>query len=240
MTDVPPHATRQAKTAADPIVAVRWSRAKDAVRIIDQRALPERLVELEVSSLDDVCACINTLAVRGAPLIGVFAAMGLAALMRRHADLPRTAFDERLEAAAAAIRATRPTAANLGSALERMLACARAAAGEPLGVAQALWRTAESIRVEDAAMCQRIGEHAQGLIPYAARILTHCNTGVLATAGSGTALAGVYRAHAAGRRPSVYACETRPLLQGSRLTAWELQRCGIPVTLIADSMAAAL
>lgn len=223
-----------------PLVSVCWSRDGGAVRIIDQRALPERLVERDVDTLDDVCESIRTLAVRGAPAIGVFAAMGLACVMRRHVDLARAEFDARLDDAMSQIRASRPTAVNLGWALDRLRVCSRATEGEPLGVVAALHRAADVLRIEDAAMCRRIGEHGRSLIFDGAQVLTHCNTGALATTGIGTALAPVYLAHEAGLRVHVLVTETRPLLQGSRLTAWELERAGIPVTLAVDSAVAAL
>lgn len=223
-----------------PVVPVSWSHDGAAVRIIDQRELPERLVERDVATLDDVCESIRTLAVRGAPAIGVFAAMGLACIMRAHADLTRAAFDARLAAAAAQIRASRPTAVNLGWALDRLVACARATAGQPLGVLRAMRRAADVLQAEDAAMCLHIGEHGRALISDGARVLTHCNAGVLATTGIGTALAPVYLAHQAGLRVHVFATETRPLLQGSRLTAWELERAGVPVTLATDGAVASL
>ncbi len=223
-----------------PVVTVCWSRDGTAVRITDQRALPERLVERDVATLDDVCESIRTLAVRGAPAIGVFAAMGLACVMRAHTHLTPEAFARRLADAAAQIRVTRPTAVNLGWALDRLLACAHATPGEPLGVVEALRRAADALRTEDMAMCRRIGEHGRSLLSDGARVLTHCNAGVLATTGIGTALAPVYVAHEAGLRLHVFATETRPLLQGSRLTAWELERAGIPVTLATDGAAAAL
>jgi methylthioribose-1-phosphate isomerase len=223
-----------------PIVSVSWARDGRAVRIIDQRHLPQRLVLRDVDTLEDVCDSIRTLAVRGAPAIGVFAAMGLASVMRGHADNARDAFDAVLAESAARIRASRPTAVNLAWALERLLACAAETPGPALGAVRALWRTAESIRSEDVAMCRRIGERALPFVGDGARVLTHCNTGALATAGIGTALAPVYLAHQAGRRIHVYATETRPLLQGSRLTTWELQQAGIPVTLVTDATAAVL
>jgi methylthioribose-1-phosphate isomerase len=219
---------------------VSWSPDGQAVRIIDQRALPKQLLERDVSTLDDIRESIRTLAVRGAPAIGVFAAMGLACVMQREAGLARDEFDRRLATVAERIRASRPTAVNLAWAMDRLLACARATPGESLGVAQALRRAADTIRAEDRAMCQRIGELALPLLPEDARVLTHCNTGALATAGIGTALAPVYLAHRAGQRIHVYVTETRPLLQGSRLTAWELERAAIPVTLLTDNAVASL
>lgn len=224
----------------EPVVSLSWSPDGRGVRIIDQRVLPERLVARDVTTLEDVCDSIRTLAVRGAPAIGVFAAMGLACVMQSHAGAQRHVFDAELTAAAARIRASRPTAVNLGWAIDRAVECARVTPGESLGALAALYRAADAIRNEDIAMCRRIGEHALSLLSAAPRILTHCNTGVLATAGIGTALAPVYLAHEAGRAVHVFVTETRPLLQGSRLTAWELQRAGVPVTLVTDGGAAAL
>ena len=224
-----------------PIVrAVQWTDARDAVRIIDQRALPERLVERELRTLDDVCDAIRTLAVRGAPAIGIAGAMGLAAVARSLGDLSRGAMLDRLDEFAGAIRRTRPTAVNLPWALDRMLRRARSTQGDGRAIADALVGEASAIAAEDEAMCRAIGEHGLAFVPDGARVLTHCNAGALATGGIGTALAPVYVAAEAGRRVQVFADETRPLLQGSRLTAWELTRAGIPVTVIADSMAASV
>jgi methylthioribose-1-phosphate isomerase len=215
-----------------PVRAVGWSPA-GTLRILDQRLLPGRVVERDLGTIDEVAEAIRTLAVRGAPAIGVAAAIALASALpevTRHA----------LESAAATLRATRPTAVNLGWAIDRMLAVARAPelAGASLGTA--LRAEAERIRAEDEAMCRAIGEHGQEWMHDGVRVLTHCNAGALATAGIGTALAPLYVAHARGRRVEVYADETRPLLQGARLTAWELQRAGIPVTVLTDGMAASL
>jgi methylthioribose-1-phosphate isomerase len=225
---------------AQSITSVRWSNDGRAVRIIDQRELPERLVERDIATLDEFCGAIRTLAVRGAPAIGVFAAMALACVMQRRVELSRDAFDRELEIAAARLRATRPTAVNLAWAIDRMLQCASSTPGEPLGVVAALRRTADTLRAEDGAMCRRIGELALPLLTDGARVLTHCNAGALATTGIGTALAPVYLAQEAGRTVHVIASETRPLLQGSRLTAWELERAGIPVTVATDGAIAAL
>ena len=223
------------------IEAVRWSPAGDAVRIIDQRRLPGELVHRDLSTLDDVCDAIRTLAVRGAPAIGVAAAMGLVASVAPHASGPPTAFRRRVREHGAAIRATRPTAVNLPWAVDRLLARAEAdGAGDATALLAGLRAEATAICEEDRRMCESIGRHGEPLLPDGARVLTHCNAGALATAGIGTALAPVYVAARAGRRVHVYADETRPLLQGSRLTAWELQRAGVPVTVLTDSMAASL
>lgn len=216
-----------------PVHAVGWSPA-GGLQLLDQRALPEREVLLTPRTIEEVADAIRTLAVRGAPAIGVAAAIGLAS------SLP-CATPAEVESAAALLRGTRPTAVNLGWALDRMLAVARAAAdagdagGDALG--EAMRAEAEAIRAEDEAMCRAIGAHGQPWMEPGIGVLTHCNAGALATAGIGTALAPLYVAHARGVTPHVFACETRPLLQGARLTAWELRRAGIPVTVITDGMA---
>jgi len=216
-------------TLPDPI---GWTR-DGAVRILDQTLLPDQERYLELDTVDGVAEAIRTLRVRGAPLIGIAAAMGLTLSARRGP----VSLDA-VCAAAAALGATRPTAVNLHWALARMerRAAAAIAAGDELG--QALRDEADAIREEDRAMCARIGAAGAHLIGGDAVVLTHCNAGALATGGMGTALAPVYTLHAAGRRVAVVADETRPLLQGSRLTAWELGRAGVPVTVIADGMAA--
>jgi methylthioribose-1-phosphate isomerase len=223
-----------------PIEAVRWSPAGDAVRIIDQTLLPERYEERDLRTLDDVCDAIARLAVRGAPAIGVAGAMGLAVSLRQHDGEGMDALRARLREHASRIRATRPTAVNLPWAIDRMLARAACVDGDPQALLDALHREATAILDEDRAMCRRIGEHGRALISDGARILTHCNAGALATSGIGTALAPIYLAAESGRRVEVLVDETRPLLQGSRLTAWELARAGIPVRVITDNMAASL
>lgn len=226
----------------DPVQTIRavdWSPDGRAVRIIDQRRLPGAFVERDLGTLDEVCDAIRTLSVRGAPAIGVAGAMGMVAVLAPFADEPADRFRERLHSVASAIRATRPTAVNLPWAIDRMLGAA-AVAGSPRALLDALRAEATAIRDEDRAMCERIGAHALPLLADGARVLTHCNAGALATAGIGTALAPIYLAAASGRRIEVFVDETRPLLQGSRLTSWELTRAGIPVTVIADNMAASL
>jgi methylthioribose-1-phosphate isomerase len=219
---------------------VDWSPDGCGVRIIDQRQLPATFVERDLLTLEDVCDAIRTLAVRGAPAIGVAGAMGLVVALEQFAGEGPTRFQERLTSAASAIRGTRPTAVNLPWAIDRMLDAARRAGDSPRATLDAMRAEATSIRDEDRAMCEQIGINGLPLVPDGSRVLTHCNAGALATAGIGTALAPVYLAAAAGRRVEVFVDETRPLLQGSRLTSWELTRAGIPVTVIADNMAASL
>ncbi|HSM61529.1 MAG TPA: S-methyl-5-thioribose-1-phosphate isomerase [Longimicrobiales bacterium] len=228
---------------------IRWGDDGRSVVVLDQTRLPTAEVELELRTLDDVFEAIRTLRVRGAPLIGIVAAMGVAALAKRTSaghDPPLSpgALREQVQAWCARLAEARPTAVNLGWALERMRGVARAVApsGSTRGgsePARALRDEAQAIWDEDARMCRRIGEHALGLLGDGARVHTHCNAGALATGGIGTALAPVYLAHERGLRVSGFADETRPLLQGSRLTAWELSRAGIEVTVLADSAAAA-
>jgi methylthioribose-1-phosphate isomerase len=228
------------------IQSVRWSPDGDAVRIIDQRQLPARFEERDLRTLDDVCAAIAKLAVRGAPAIGIAAAMGLVVSLLPHRDAMPDSFTSRLRTHAERLRATRPTAVNLSWALDRMLARAatvttssagRISSAELLAV---LRDEATAILDEDRAMCRRIGEHALPLVADGARVLTHCNAGALATGGIGTALAPLYLAAEAGRRVEVFVGETRPLLQGARLTAWELSCAGIPVHVLADAAVATL
>jgi methylthioribose-1-phosphate isomerase len=223
------------------VQSVRWSADGNGVRIIDQRYLPERVVERDLRSVDDVCEAIATLAVRGAPAIGVAAAMGLVASLEPHAAEPRESIATLAVEHGERIRCTRPTAVNLAWAIDRMLSVA-GVDGTTGGRAlvDRLRAEATAILDEDRAMCRRIGEHGLALVPNGSRVLTHCNAGALATAGIGTALAPIYVAALEHQRVEVYAGETRPLLQGSRLTAWELGRAGIPVTVLADDAAASL
>ena len=208
----------------EPLRPVGYDGARDAVRILDQRRLPAEEIWMDLGDADAVARAIRDLAVRGAPAIGVAAAYALAAEARRGAD------PARLRTAAATLVAARPTAVNLAWAVRRM--STRLGEG-----AAALLAEAHAIRDEDEAACRRIGALGAELVPPRARILTHCNAGALATAGYGTAL-GVVRAAWEGGNPiSVFADETRPFLQGARLTAWELHRDGIPVTLLTDGMA---
>lgn len=220
------------------IQSVNWSPNSRAVRIIDQRLLPNEFVERDLTTLGEVCEAIRTLAVRGAPAIGVCGAMGLVVAVASLVDEGRDAFVSHVRRVADEISATRPTAVNLSWALDRVVDRARSTPGPRAAVLDAMHREATAILDEDRAMCLRIGEAGADVLPDGARVLTHCNAGALATAGIGTALAPVYVAAAQGKKVRVLATETRPLLQGSRLTAWELTRAGIPVTVITDGAAA--
>jgi methylthioribose-1-phosphate isomerase len=214
------------------------------LRLIDQSRLPDEVSILTCRSAEEVAEAIVTLKVRGAPAIGVAASYGMvlgllnafpAALGSAEAALAR------VDEIAALLRRTRPTAVNLPWALERMRATAQAALADgcpPAGLPERLLAEAQTIAREDADACQRMGELGAALIEDGDTLLTHCNAGALATAGRGTALAPITVAHAQGKRVQVFVDETRPVLQGARLTAWELQQEGIPLTLIADNMAA--
>ncbi len=226
------------------IKTVQWA-PDGALRIIDQRLLPEEYLERDLRSVAEVADAIRTLAVRGAPAIGVAAAMGLAAAVDAERAVGRikdaASLRRFVQEAASILRATRPTAVNLAWALDRMLRLLDAdTRDDAAALAAAVRGEAECIRAEDAAMCDAIGQNGRALLKDGMRVLTHCNAGALATAGIGTALAPVYAAQRAGLRIEVYADETRPLLQGARLTAWELSRAGVPVTVITDGMAASL
>ena len=218
---------------------MRWTDDGAGVRIIDQRRLPGDLVERDLRSLETLCEAIRTLAVRGAPAIGIAGAMGLAALLPNVVETREEMLAE-ARRLAAAICATRPTAVNLSWALQRVMDRANRTMGDGAAVAKAMREEASAILKEDRAMCRRIGEHGLSLMRDGMRVLTHCNAGALATGGIGTALAPIYLALERGWRIEVYADESRPLLQGSRLTAWELRRAGVPVTVLADGMAASL
>jgi methylthioribose-1-phosphate isomerase len=221
------------------VQAITWSPA-GAVRIVDQRALPEALVHRDLESVDAMAEAIRSLQVRGAPLIGIAAAMGLVAGLREWRGGSREAFLAQLGGAVECLGATRPTAVNLRWALERMARVAHQTAGTAGVVWDRLRAEATAVWEEDRAMCRRIGEAGLPLLPDGANVLTHCNAGALATGGIGTALAPVYLAREAGRRVHVFADETRPVLQGARLTAWELGHADVPCTLIADGVAASL
>jgi methylthioribose-1-phosphate isomerase len=210
--------------AREPLRPVLYDDGRDVLRLLDQKALPGEERWLELSSAEAVIAAIRDLTVRGAPAIGVAAAYALALEARRGAD------PARLRELADRLARARPTAVNLAWAVRRMSRRLGLGAAEVLAEAHA-------IRDEDEAMCKRIGALGAPLLPPSARVLTHCNAGALATAGYGTALGVVRAAVEAGNPVTVFAGETRPFLQGARLTAWELQRDGIPVTILTDNTA---
>lgn len=200
------------------------------LQLLDQHRLPAEENWLPCESPESVIGHIRALRVRGAPLIGVSAALSLADYAERGAS--REQFDR----AAEALRAARPTAVNLMICIDRM----KVSALESTYSVDAIVKAAESIFDEDVALCRRMGDFGAGLIGDGESVLTHCNTGGLATAGIGTALGVIRRAHEQGKKIHVFVDETRPLLQGGRLTAWELERLGVPYTLICDNMAGSL
>jgi methylthioribose-1-phosphate isomerase len=206
-----------------------------ALVLIDQTVLPHRVQTVRCTSWEEVAEAIRTLRVRGAPAIGLAAAYGLALAARGGG----TQAHRQVRDAAAALRATRPTAVNLGWALDRMLRLAATVRDADVLPDRLLSAATEMAR-EDAEANRRMGRQGAALLPHGARVLTYCNTGMLATGGYGTALGVLRCAHEEGRAVRVVACETRPVLQGARLTVWELQRLGVPTTLITDNAAGTL
>ncbi|NTU86341.1 MAG: S-methyl-5-thioribose-1-phosphate isomerase [Chloroflexales bacterium] len=210
----------------------------EAVCLIDQLRLPHEQVTVRCKDLSAVARAIKDMTVRGAPAIGCTAAYGMALAAAVSTAPDALALLGELEQAKATLDAQRPTAINLAWATTRMLGRARALSAEgPEAIRVGLLDEAHSILREDLAMCHAIGEHGAPLIPARGRVLTHCNAGGLATAGYGTALAPIRTAFGQGRPIHVLVDETRPFLQGARLTAWELHQSGIPLTLITDNMA---
>lgn len=218
---------------------VRWT--GEALGLLDQTRLPREEVTRECRRWEEVAEAIRTLVVRGAPAIGVAAAFGIVLAARQSRA---RSFDELLgdlETAIKGLAATRPTAANLFWALERMRRAAGAARGGAVSEVRArLEAEAQAILDEDVAANRAMGDHGAALVPPDARVLTHCNAGALATAGYGTALGVIRSAHAQGKVRLVWVDETRPVMQGSRLTAWECVRDGIPHRVVADVVAASL
>lgn len=215
--------------------SIAWHGGPDGdLLLLDQTRLPHERVVLTLRTAEDVAAAIERLAVRGAPLIGVAAAYALWLGVREQRPVAAATMDTARHIAARLL-ATRPTAVNLRWALDRCLHRLRTD-----GVAESLLLEAQAIHFDDQERCRRLGEHGQELVKDGATVLTHCNAGRLATAGDGTALAVLFAAHRLGRRFRVLADETRPLLQGSRLTALELAAEGIPVEVIPDAAAASL
>jgi methylthioribose-1-phosphate isomerase len=214
---------------------------QDHVRLIDQTHLPTEYAVVEISRSDDMALAIKTMIVRGAPAIGVAAAYGVYLGAREIHTHDRDQFLIQLEQVAEKLKATRPTAVNLFWAVDRMMKAARQTIGPVDYLKQVLLDTAKTINAEDIETCQAIGDQGLKALPESPaqlRLLTHCNAGALATAGYGTALGVVRSAWREGRLERVYADETRPRLQGAKLTTWECVQEGIPVTLITDGMAA--
>ena len=221
------------------IRAVQWT--GEALALLDQTRLPREEITREYRRWDEVAEAIRTLVVRGAPAIGVAAAFGVVLAARQSRAGSFDEFLGDLETASKGLAATRPTAVNLFWALERMRRTAGAARGRPLDDVRArLLAEAQAILDEDVAANRALGDHGAALVPRGARVLTHCNAGALATAGYGTALGVIRSAQAQGKLALVWVDETRPVMQGSRLTAWECVRDGIPHRLVADVVAASL
>ena len=225
-TVITPGPPAEPETAAPP--TLRWQ--DDRLVLLDQTRLPEEIVELKCRSVEDVFGAIRRLCVRGAPAIGCAAAYGVVLA----GDSPCAA-----NAACDRLAESRPTAVNLFWALNRMRAVITAASDHGEDLKTALLNEAHAIETEDRDMCAAMGRHGASLMPVGGGVLTHCNAGALATAGDGTALSVIFAAHRDGRDIHVYADETRPLLQGSRLTAWECRQRGVPVTVLCDNAAAA-
>src|SRR5712671_4512083 len=219
------------------------AREADAVVMVDQRKLPAQEIYVRCRTAADVAKAIRTMVIRGAPAIGVAAAYGIALGMRKSTATGTQKFAAEFYKMCELMAATRPTAVNLFWAIERMKrAFAEGAnAGESVDqIKDRLDREAEAVHDEDVANCRAMGAHGSAVVPDDARILTHCNAGALATAGYGTALGVIRGAVEAGKHVAVFADETRPFLQGARLTAWELVRDGIQTTVITDNMAGSL
>jgi methylthioribose-1-phosphate isomerase len=218
-----------------------------AVQLIDQTALPDTFRIVECRALDEIADAIRTMKVRGAPAIGATAAFGMVLGARGYLGNEPHPFLAHLESVAEVLKGTRPTAVNLAWAVDRSMAAARAilapapSEGEHIDIVRQarakLVSVARELADEDVAANKAMGRHGAELIPAQANVLTHCNTGSLATVEYGTALGVIRAAIGAGKRVHVYVDETRPFLQGARLTAWELQEDGIPFTLITDAMA---
>jgi methylthioribose-1-phosphate isomerase len=220
------------------VQTLRWDDASGRIEMIDQRVLPARFDVLAYDSAAGVAAAIRSMVVRGAPAIGCAAAYGVALEARRLQQLPSAEFALGMNSAFDLLSHSRPTAVNLFWALERMRAALAAAKLQPQQlIAASLLQQAHDILAEDVAANRAMGAYGAALLPPTAQVLTHCNAGALATAGHGTALGVIRSAVAVGKRISVIVDETRPFLQGARLTVWELQQENIPVTLITDNMA---
>jgi methylthioribose-1-phosphate isomerase len=221
------------------IYPVIWQ--DDKVLLIDQTRLPGELNLVEITRYEDMAQAIRTMIVRGAPAIGVAAAYGMYLGAKEIKTQEKTSFLRQLDKIAQVLRHTRPTAVNLFWAISRMLKTAYESMGSIEEIKAILLETAQTIQLEDLQTCQAIGDNGLLILPQTPKklnILTHCNTGSLATAGYGTALGVIRSAWRDERLERVYADETRPRLQGAKLTAWECVQEGIPVTLITDSMAA--
>ncbi len=224
-----------------PILPIAW--ADRGIRILDQTRLPDEELYVDLSTIAEVAEAIAELRVRGAPLIGITAATGLAGAAARHVDQTGDLTREWIERAALELERVRPTAVNLKWALDRMRRAAAEAFEAHQGsqeIATALHTAAQRTWDLEAEACLAIGQAGADLLESGFTVLTHCNTGRLATGGLGTALAAVYVAHEQGKGIDVVATETRPLRQGARLTAWELAKAGVPCRVVVDGAAGSL
>ena len=215
---------------------IEW--VSDHLRIIDQTKIPQSLTYLDLYSIDELFEAIQKLRVRGAPAIGVAAAYGLYLGIKdikykNHQDYLR-----QVRQKADYLTGARPTAVNLSWALNKICERLEKVIERYLNPQDAILEIAKELEIDDRSRCEKIGEHGAGLVKEGMSILTHCNSGLLATSGIGTALGIIYTAVRQGKKINVYVNETRPLLQGARLTMWELEQAGIPATLITDNMAA--
>lgn len=222
-----------------PVQSIEWR--NDHVRILDQTYLPNREVYSDINDVGRMWEAIKKLRIRGAPAIGIAAAYGFYLGIK---DLPESSFDSfwvEVERVADYLENARPTAVNLSWALNRLKTTIKAHKDKPISeIKEIVFKTAQTIHDEDRRTCKKIGENGVELIEDNAKLLTHCNTGSLATAQYGTAHSVIYHAHEAGKKIHVWVDETRPLLQGARLTTWELKNNGIPMKLITDSTAGLL
>ena len=220
------------------VEVIRWNDAHGHLELLDQTRLPSEVVMLKCDTVQSAWDAIVQLSVRGAPAIGIAAAYAVClAIDRATPSMSQTESKSSVYKAIDHLATSRPTAVNLFWALDRMRSVVnQTQASEDLF--SNLLREARAIHQQDRELCDAIGRHGAARLMSASRFLTHCNAGALATGGIGTALAPIYQLHSQGRKISVFADETRPLLQGSRLTAWELNRAGVPVTIITDSMSA--
>ena len=221
-----------------PVKTIEW--VDDHIRIIDQTQLPGKLVYQDIYDLATLEEAIRMLRVRGAPAIGVAGAMGMALAARLYRGNSMGDFRLTMGKAMVSLAATRPTAVNLFWTLERMKRVLELPEESVSNLADKLLQEALAVFEEDRDTCRRLGQNGVELLPDEAKVITHCNAGGLATADFGTALGVIYAASEAGKKIHVYADETRPLLQGSRLTAWELMEAGIEVTVMCDSATASL
>jgi len=220
-----------------PVTTIEWT--NNQIRMIDQTKLPEELIHLEISDIEVLAEAIKSLRVRGAPAIGIAGAFGVVLGVQNFAREDKEAFFKQLKETSEYLSATRPTAVNLSWAIQRMNRVADEHKSKPVAeIREQLLKEAQTIWEEDREICRRLGKHGAQLLKDGFNVLTHCNTGALATADYGTAIGVVFAANEEGKKLHVYADETRPLLQGARLNVWELMNENIDVTLICDNTAA--